>query len=108
MILVSGEENGNSAAAYAANAAYAAIDAAAAVRGKELEDLGGDAANLIYGTTKRALAGWIRRNAPTDEWAGAGIPLNAIAPGVAETPMTAGPFPHAARSLFNKSRPNSA
>ena len=30
MILVSGDENGNSAAAYAANAAYAAIDAATA------------------------------------------------------------------------------
>ncbi len=44
---------------------------------------------LIYGTTKRALARWIRRNAATPEWAGAGIPLNAIAPGVVLTPMTA-------------------
>ena len=43
----------------------------------------------IYGTTKQALAKWIRRNAATDEWAGAGIPLNAIAPGVVVTPMTA-------------------
>ena len=45
-------------------------------------------ANQIYGTTKQALAKWIRRNAPTPEWAGAGIPLNAIAPGVVATPMT--------------------
>ncbi len=61
----------------------------ALARGAELEAAGGDTANLIYGTTKRALAQWIRRSAPTAEWAGAGIPLNAVAPGVVETPMTA-------------------
>jgi len=61
---------------------------AARARGAELEAAGGEAGNLIYGTTKRALALWIRRNAATAEWAGAGIPLNAIAPGVVETPMT--------------------
>jgi NAD(P)-dependent dehydrogenase (short-subunit alcohol dehydrogenase family) len=61
----------------------------AMARGAELEAAGGDAANLIYGTTKRALALWVRRNAPSPEWAGAGIPLNAVAPGVVETPMTA-------------------
>jgi len=32
---------------------------------------------------------WIRRNAATPEWAGAGIPLNGVAPGVIETAMTA-------------------
>jgi NAD(P)-dependent dehydrogenase (short-subunit alcohol dehydrogenase family) len=46
-------------------------------------------AGQIYGTTKQALAKWIRRNAPTADWAGAHIPLNAIAPGVVVTPMTA-------------------
>lgn len=46
-------------------------------------------ANLIYGSTKNAFARWIRRNAPTPQWAGAGIPLNAVAPGVIITPMTA-------------------
>jgi NAD(P)-dependent dehydrogenase (short-subunit alcohol dehydrogenase family) len=61
----------------------------ALARGSELEASGGDTANLIYGTTKRALVRWIRRNAPTAEWAGAGIPLNAVAPGVVVTPMTA-------------------
>jgi NAD(P)-dependent dehydrogenase (short-subunit alcohol dehydrogenase family) len=44
---------------------------------------------LIYGTAKRALSRWVRRQAPTAEWAGAGIALNAIAPGVVNTPMTA-------------------
>ncbi len=48
-----------------------------------------DTAGAIYGTTKRALARWIRRTAPTEAWAGAHIPLNAVAPGVVETPMTA-------------------
>jgi NAD(P)-dependent dehydrogenase (short-subunit alcohol dehydrogenase family) len=61
---------------------------AALARGAVLEAEGGDAGNLIYGTTKRALIRWIRRNAATPDWAGAGIPLNAIAPGVVETPMT--------------------
>ena len=60
----------------------------ALARGAELEAAGGDLANLIYGTTKRALVRWIRRSAPAPEWAGAGIPLNAIAPGVVVTPMT--------------------
>jgi NAD(P)-dependent dehydrogenase (short-subunit alcohol dehydrogenase family) len=57
-------------------------------RAAELEAAGGEQANLIYGTTKRALVRWVRRNAAAEEWAGAGIPLNAIAPGVVETPMT--------------------
>ena len=50
---------------------------------------GTEAAGLVYGATKAALARWIRRNAPTPAWAGAGIPLNAIAPGIVETPMVA-------------------
>jgi NAD(P)-dependent dehydrogenase (short-subunit alcohol dehydrogenase family) len=42
---------------------------------------------LIYSTSKAAFAQWVRRSSTTDEWAGAGIPLNAIAPGVVSTPM---------------------
>ncbi len=45
--------------------------------------------NLIYGSSKAALARWMRRVAATPEWAGEGIPLNGVAPGVAFTPMTA-------------------
>lgn len=44
---------------------------------------------FVYPSTKRALARWVRRTAPTEAWAGAGIPLNAVAPGVVATPMTA-------------------
>lgn len=47
------------------------------------------AANQIYSSSKVGFARWVRRSAPTPEWAGAGIPLNAVAPGVIITPMTA-------------------
>jgi len=47
------------------------------------------AANTIYNSTKHAIALWLRAQAPTQAWAGAGIALNAIAPGVIATPMTA-------------------
>jgi NAD(P)-dependent dehydrogenase (short-subunit alcohol dehydrogenase family) len=44
---------------------------------------------MAYGATKTALARWLRRAAPSAEWAGAGIRLNAMAPGLVETAMTA-------------------
>jgi NAD(P)-dependent dehydrogenase (short-subunit alcohol dehydrogenase family) len=43
-----------------------------------------------YGASKLALARWVRRRAVTDDWIGAGIRLNAVAPGLIATPMTAG------------------
>jgi NAD(P)-dependent dehydrogenase (short-subunit alcohol dehydrogenase family) len=64
-------------------------EAAALARAAELEAGPPEQANLIYGSSKQALSRWVRRNAPTPEWAGAGIPLNAVAPGVVLTPMTA-------------------
>ncbi|WP_232666733.1 SDR family oxidoreductase [Pseudonocardia sp. TRM90224] len=45
--------------------------------------------DTAYGIAKRALNAWVRRAAPTPEWAGAGIPLNAVAPGVVDTPAAA-------------------
>jgi NAD(P)-dependent dehydrogenase (short-subunit alcohol dehydrogenase family) len=44
-------------------------------------------ARFAYATSKRALSRWIRRNAVSDDWAGAGIPLNAIAPGLVRTEL---------------------
>jgi NAD(P)-dependent dehydrogenase (short-subunit alcohol dehydrogenase family) len=58
-------------------------------RASELAAASAEQGNLIYGTTKRALARWIRAHAATSDWAGASIPLNAVAPGVVATPMTA-------------------
>lgn len=48
-----------------------------------------DAAGAIatYPATKLAIARWVRRTAPGDAWAGAGITLNVVAPGAIETPM---------------------
>jgi NAD(P)-dependent dehydrogenase (short-subunit alcohol dehydrogenase family) len=44
---------------------------------------------LAYPATKVAVARFVRRKATTPEWIGAGITLNAIAPGVTDTPMVA-------------------
>ncbi len=47
-----------------------------------------DATSLAtYPATKLAVARWVRRQAPTEAWAGAGIALNAIAPGKVDTPL---------------------
>ncbi|WP_336883011.1 SDR family oxidoreductase [Rhodococcus globerulus] len=43
----------------------------------------------LYFTSKRALTQWVRQSAVTDLWAGAGIALNAVGPGLVITPMTA-------------------
>lgn len=45
--------------------------------------------SVLYTTSKLAIARWVRAHAATDEWARAGISLNAVAPGVILTPMTA-------------------
>jgi NAD(P)-dependent dehydrogenase (short-subunit alcohol dehydrogenase family) len=68
------------------DACLAHDEPAALHRAHELIESG--AGGQIYGTTKRALSLWVRRNAATAEWAGAGIPLNAVAPGIIRTPMT--------------------
>ena len=62
---------------------------AAVARAEELVATGQGMEQLIYGSTKRAISRWIRRVAPTPEWAGAGIPINAVGPGIVDTPMTA-------------------
>ena len=69
------------------DACLAHDEPAALHRAQQLLDA--EQGGLIYGSTKRALARWIRRNAATDDCAAAGIPLNAVAPGVIRTPMTA-------------------
>jgi len=43
---------------------------------------------LIYPATKAALAYWARREGIKPEWAGAGVRVNAVAPGLIATPMT--------------------
>jgi NAD(P)-dependent dehydrogenase (short-subunit alcohol dehydrogenase family) len=42
----------------------------------------------VYPATKAALAWWARREGVKGKWAGSGIRLNAVAPGLIATPMT--------------------
>ncbi|MFC7308894.1 SDR family oxidoreductase [Streptomyces monticola] len=69
-----------------ADAALAGDEEAALAAAQAAADRGEGYA--IYGSTKAAIARWVRRTAVTADWAGAGIPLNAIAPGTVVTPMT--------------------
>lgn len=41
----------------------------------------------IYSASKVALSRWIRRTAATESWAGRGVALNGVGPGVVVTPM---------------------
>src|SRR5207244_2586472 len=43
----------------------------------------------LYSNAKHALNRWCRRVAITPQWAGAGIPLNVVAPGFIDTPAAA-------------------
>lgn len=44
----------------------------------------------VYPATKAALAYWTRQESVKEEWTGAGIRLNAVAPGMIDTAMTEG------------------
>ncbi|MGA8725798.1 MAG: SDR family oxidoreductase [Acidimicrobiales bacterium] len=52
---------------------------------RELADQAGSIAT--YPASKLAVARWVRRNAVTPDWIGQNIALNAIAPGLTDTPM---------------------
>lgn len=56
--------------------------------GQSLADQGDMAGYTNYSASKRAIATWVRRVAPTESFAGAGIGINAVGPGVVATPMT--------------------
>jgi NAD(P)-dependent dehydrogenase (short-subunit alcohol dehydrogenase family) len=49
--------------------------------------------SVVYRSTKIALNRWVRRQAADGRWAGAGITLNAVAPGVVDSPAEPGTTP---------------
>jgi NAD(P)-dependent dehydrogenase (short-subunit alcohol dehydrogenase family) len=59
--------------------------AAKAVR--RLRPFGPGAPSLAYAASKIAVSRWVRRQAVESSWAGAGIRLNALAPGAIMTPL---------------------
>src|SRR5207248_901908 len=59
-------------------------EAGARARADELGGMGG-----VYPASKLAVAWWVRQQAVTPDWIGAGIRLNAIAPGMIDTAMIA-------------------
>jgi len=65
--------------------ALLAHDADKAVRSVRL--FGGTAPVMMYAASKLAVSRWVRRQAVNNEWAGAGIRLNALAPGAIMTPL---------------------
>lgn len=71
------------------DALLAGDEAKALEIGGNAQAQGEQAGFVNYSGSKRAISRWIRRVAPTPEWAGAGIAVNAVGPGVVETPMTA-------------------
>ncbi len=54
---------------------------------RTLRLFGRGAPSMAYGASKVAVSRWVRRHAVTRDWAGAGIRLNAIAPGAILTPL---------------------
>ena len=65
-------------------------DKARAIAERIVAETGPEGAQgLIYASSKRAISRWVRRESIKPQWAGAGIPLNAVGPGVIRTPMTA-------------------
>jgi NAD(P)-dependent dehydrogenase (short-subunit alcohol dehydrogenase family) len=67
--------------------ALLAHDADKAVRSVKL--FGKAAPTMMYAASKIAVSRWVRRHAVLPEWAGAGVRLNALAPGAIMTPLLA-------------------
>lgn len=61
---------------------------AALARGRELAEQGPEVGYANYSSSKRAMSRWIRRVAPTEAYAAAGIGINGVGPGQVRTGMT--------------------
>lgn len=62
----------------------------AAARARAEEVMQGELPYILYPSSKNAVARWMRRTCVAPGWADAGIAMNAVGPGIVETPMSAG------------------
>ncbi|AEF37617.1 short-chain type dehydrogenase/reductase [Mycolicibacter sinensis] len=69
------------------SAVRALLAGKAAKATRRLRLLGPGAPSLAYAASKIAVSRWVRRRAVEPSWAGAGIRLNALAPGAIMTPL---------------------
>ncbi len=90
-------EPGGSAVAISSNSTTvqpavpgAVVEACLAQDEDRARALADEAGSMVtYPASKLAVAHWVRQNATGEDWAGAGLRLNAIAPGMIDTPMVA-------------------
>lgn len=68
-------------------ACLAGDEAAALARAGEV--MQGELPYVLYPSSKHAVVRWMRRSCVAPGWADAGIAMNAVGPGIVETPMTA-------------------
>lgn len=83
--------------------ALLAGDADKALRAYRL--FGPGAPTMAYAASKIAVSRWLRRNAVTPQWAGAGIRLNALAPGAVMTPLLERQLAHPAEATMIRQFP---
>jgi NAD(P)-dependent dehydrogenase (short-subunit alcohol dehydrogenase family) len=78
----------SSFAATRATGGNAVVDACLALDEEAACEAAENGLGEAYASSKAAVNHWVRRAAVTPAWAGAGIALNAVAPGIVRTPMT--------------------
>lgn len=83
--------------------AFLAHDPGRAVRSVRL--FGTNASVMLYAASKIAVSRWLRLEAVKSEWAGAGIRLNALAPGAIMTPLLEEQLSTTKRAKFVRSFP---
>jgi len=70
------------------NALLRGVETEAIARARTLANESALRGSLNYSSSKYALSEWVKHESIKPEWAGAGIALNAIAPGTVVTPLT--------------------
>lgn len=86
-VVVVGSNSTTTVPAVPRSAIRALLAGKAAKAGRRLRLFGPGAPSFAYAASKIAVSRWVRREAVQPSWAGAGIRLNALAPGAILTPL---------------------